>query len=528
MSHVEQRPQGPCLVSTNPATLEVLGETPLAGPEQVRAAVAAAAAAFSAWAATPLARRIEHLLLARDALVARKDEVAALISRENGKPRQEALIAEIFPAADLVTHYCDRAAEVLADREIPLHNPLFRATKSSRLVHEPLGVVSVVSPWNYPFVIPWSGVVFALLAGNTVVLKPASDAVLVGLLLDEILRVGGGLPDGVLNTLVAGGAAMGNALFEPPVRKIVFTGSTPVGQRIQATAARNLIPAVMELGGKDPMIVCADADLELASAGAVWGAFTNAGQVCASVERVYVARPVYQAFVDRVVARTRALRVGPDTDFNVDMGPVISNEQLMIVDEHVREAQARGATALTGGRRVDRPGYFFEPTVLVDVDHTMKVMREETFGPVLPIMPFDTEDEAVTLANDTVFGLTASVWTRDRERGDALATRIRAGTVTINDAVYTYGVCETPWQGMGESGVGRSHSDAGLLEFVYPKHINLDRSPAFLKRRAWWFPYSKAGYETQGLAMKAFLKASALPRFLYELARRKDYRKTLY
>jgi len=528
MSRVIDGPNAKTLVSINPGTLEVLGENPLATPEQVRAAVASAAAAFPAWAATPLADRVTSLLRARDYLIEHMDEIAELISRENGKPRQEALSSEVFPTADLITHYCERAKVVLADRDIPLHNPMIRAMKSSRLVYEPLGVVSVVSPWNYPFSIPMSGIVSALLAGNTVVFKPASDAALIGMKVDEILRKGGALPDGVLHTIVAGGAAMGDALFEPPVKKIVFTGSTSIGKQIQAVASKNLIPTIMELGGKDPMIVCFDADLDLASSGAVWGAFTNCGQVCASVERVYVARAVYDRFVSLVTEKTRALRVGSDTDFDVDIGPMVNEEQLAVVDEHVRDAQARGARALTGGRRMDRPGFFFEPTVLVDVDHTMKVMMEETFGPLLPIMAFDSEDEAIALANDTPFGLAASVWTRNRVRGDALARRIHAGTVTVNDAIYTYGLCETPWQGMGDSGVGRSHSDDGLLEFVYPKHVNSDHAPAFLKRRPWWFPYSRAGYETQSLSTKAFIKVSAVPRLLYELVRRRDYRKTLY
>jgi len=517
------------LVSINPATLEPLAEIPLASAEQVQAAVARADAAFPAWAALGIEARAQYLLRARDYLLEHVDEVCDLISRENGKPRLEALSAEVFLIADLITYYSKRAPVVLAERPIPLHNPLIRSMKSSKLVYEPLGVVAVISPWNYPFSIPMSGIVFALLAGNTVVFKPASDTALIGLKIDEILRKGGGLPDGVFQTIIASGRAMGHALFEPPVRKIVFTGSTEVGKKIQEIAARHLVPTVMELGGKDPMIVCEDADLEFASTGAVWGAFMNCGQVCSSVERVYVARPLYERFVERCVEKTRRLRIGQDVNHDVDIGPMANEEQLATMEAHVQDALAKGAKVLCGGRRPPGlRGYFYEPTVLVDVNHTMKIMTEETFGPALPIMPFDSEDEAVRLANDSCFGLTASVWTPDRARGEALARRLQAGTVTINDHAYTYGICETPWQGMKESGIGRSHSDEGLLEMVFPKHINLDRSPSFVRRRMWWFPYSREAYEVQKMAVRAFVSLRAVPRFLFSLASRGDYRKTLF
>ncbi len=517
------------LVSINPATLERLGEVRLASAEDVRRAVAEADAAFPAWAALGVEGRAKYLLRARDYILEHVDDICDLISKENGKPRLEALSAEVFLITDLITYYCKRAKEVLAERTIPLHNPLIRSIKSSKIVYEPLGVVSVVSPWNYPFSIPMSGIVFALLAGNTVVFKPASDTALIGLKIDEVLRKGGGLPEGVFHTLIASGRAMGTALFEPPVRKVVFTGSTEVGKKIQEVAARHLVPTVMELGGKDPMIVCEDADLDLATSGAVWGAFMNCGQVCASVERAYVHRSLFDRFVSLCVEKTQRLRIGQDVNHDVDIGPMANEEQLATVEAHVQDALAKGARVLCGGRRPPGlRGYFYEPTVLVDVNHSMRVMTEETFGPVLPIMPFDTEEEAVRLANDSIFGLTASVWTRDRERGEALARRIQAGTVTVNDHAYTYGICETPWQGMKESGIGRSHSDEGLLEMVFPKHINLDHSFGFMKRRMWWFPYSREAYEVQKMAVRAFVSLRNVPRFLASVATRGDYRRTLY
>jgi len=517
------------LVSMNPATLEVIGEITMKTPKEVESAVEAADKAFESWAGLTLQERGRYLLKARDYMLEHVDDICDIISRESGKPRIEALSAEFFFVTDLITHYVKRAPDVLSDKRLPLHNPIFKATKSSRLVYEPLGVISVVSPWNYPFAIPLSGILFALLAGNTVLFKPASDTAMIGQKIEEIMRDGAGLPDGVFSTLIASGSAMGTALFEPPVRKIIFTGSTGIGKKIQKIASENLVPTVMELGGKDPMIVCEDADVELAAAGAVWGAFTNCGQVCASVERVYVARPLYDRFVELCREKVESLRVGQDLDYDVDVGPMANEEQLETVEAHIKDALEKGARIVAGGKRVKGlQGYFWEPTVLVDVNHTMDCMTEETFGPTLPIMPFDTEDEAVGLANDSIFGLTASVWTKDRPRGEALAARILSGTVTINDHLYTYGLCETPWQGIKESGIGRSHSDAGLLEMVYPKHINTDHTPTFLKRRMWWFPYSKAAFEVQKMAFKAFVKAGAFPKFLWSVATRSEYRKSLY
>lgn len=515
------------LVSMNPATLEAIGEVHMCTPAEVTAAVANAQAAFPLWSALSVRERAAHLLRARDYMIAHADEIATLISTENGKPVTEAMNAEVLVASELITRYAARAPELLKDKPLAIGNPLLGMLKESRLVYRPLGVVTVVSPWNYPFSIPMSGLVFSLLAGNTVVFKPASDVALIGMKINEILNVGGNLPPGTLNTVIASGRTIGETLFTPPIRRIVFTGSTEVGRMIQGIAAKNFIPTSMELGGKDPMIVLEDADLELASAGAVWGAFTNCGQVCASVERVYVARPIYEKFLALVVEKTRKLKIGPGTDINTDIGSMANEEQYKQVLEHLEEAVAMGAKVECGGKRPEGvgPGYFIEPTVLTNVTRDMKVVRDETFGPMMPVIPFDTVDEAVRLANDSVYGLCASVWSTNRRRGEEVARRIEAGTVCVNDAVYSFALVETPWQGMKESGTGCSHSDEGFMEFVYGQHINEDRSPGFMHRRMWWFPYSKDSYSLLKASVSAFANLAKFPALGVSVMTKKAYRK---
>jgi len=515
------------LISMNPATFEILGEVPMCTPEGVSGAVASASEALAGWSALTVRQRAAHLLKARDYMLDRVDEIATLISSENGKPVTEAVNAEILVASELITRYAARAPELLKDRPLEIGNPLLGVLKESRLVYRPLGVVTVVSPWNYPFSIPMSGLVFALLAGNTVVFKPASDVALIGMKINEILNVGGNLPKGVLNTVIASGRTIGETLFTPPVRRIVFTGSTEVGRKIQGIAARNFIPTSMELGGKDPMIVLEDADLDLASSGAVWGAFTNCGQVCASVERVYVARPVYEKFLELVKEKTMKLRIGLGTDLNTDIGCMANEEQYNQVLEHLGEAVEMGARIECGGRRPDNgmPGYFIEPTILTNVTHDMKVVRDETFGPMMPVIPFDTVDEAVFHANNSVYGLCASVWSGDRRRGEEVARRIEAGTVCVNDAVYSFALVETPWQGMKESGTGCSHSDEGFMEFVFGQHINEDRSPGFMHRRMWWFPYSADSYSLLKSSISAFANLAKFPALGVSVVTKRAYRK---
>jgi len=496
----------------NPADGRAFAEVSLLDREQAGLALDAARDAFFGWSRLSPAERGRYLLRLREVVLEEADALAALIAREQGKPASEAQAVEIFPALEALKHLAVRAGDHLRDEPVESDVLLF-AQKDCRLVYEPFGVVLVITPWNYPFAIALIGMATALAAGNTVVLKPAPSTTLVGLRLGEMCRRAG-LPEGVVS-VVATDDTVATALVEDPrVAKIVFTGSVGTGKRIMAAAAKNLVPVVLELGGKDPAIVCKDADLGRAARGIVWGAFANAGQTCASVERVYVEREVIEPFLLRVVAETKALRMGDPTRGGTDVGPMSLERQRAIVEDHVADARALGAKVLTGGTRPDAPGFYYPPTVLTDVDHSMKIMREETFGPVLPVMAVDSLDEAIRLANDSSYGLTASGWTRDPETARRLERELSAGVVTINDCVSSYGEPTAPWGGYRQSGIGRTHGLAGLREMVQVKYVSADPS----RRTApWWYPYDDEYARMMAVTGRALHARSFLVRVANQL-----------
>lgn len=476
------------IASVNPATGEVLGELDSAGPTEVRAAVSRARTAQPEWNAWGLRNRIRVLHRFQQLLLARKSDIARRITLEAGKPQVEALLTEVLVVLDAARFLIDQSYPILRPEKLPHGNPALK-TKSGRILHEPYGVIGIISPWNYPFSIPATEAMAALVAGNSVVLKPSELTPLIALELQSLFREAG-VPAGIFQVLPGEGET-GSALVNSDIDKLVFTGSVSTGRRIAQIAAERLLPVVLELGGKDPMLVLEDADIEVASSGAVWGAFVNAGQTCLSVERCYVHRRLYPAFLEACSEKARKLRVGNGIDASTEIGPMIHERQVRIVESQVEDAKQRGANVLTGGTRLRELGpTFFAPTVLGNVDHNMRVMQEETFGPVLPIAPFADDDEALRLANDSEFGLAASVWTRDRNRGERIARQIKAGTVMVNDTVSCFSISEAPHGGVRASGIGRTHGRWGLEEMVRVKYIDIDLVPRM--KKIWWFGYGGA------------------------------------
>jgi acyl-CoA reductase-like NAD-dependent aldehyde dehydrogenase len=476
------------IASLNPATGETVRELDCAGEADVFAAVERARAAQSAWAERGLRHRISLLRQFQATVYAKKSEIAAAITREAGKPLAEALVTEVLVVLDGARFLIDNAWSLLRDEPVP-HGNLVTKLKRGWLVREPHGVIGIISPWNYPFSIPATETLAALVAGNAVVLKPSELTPLVALELGALLHAAG-VPEDVFQVVIGEGPA-GAALLQSPIDKLVFTGSVATGKRIAASAAERLLPVVLELGGKDPMLVLDDADIDVASSAAVWGAFVNAGQACLSVERCYVHHSLYESFATACAGKTKRLRVGNGVDANTDVGPMIRERQVRIVEAHVEDARERGARILAGGTRLPELGAnFYSPTVLADVTHEMRIMREETFGPVLPVMAVESDDEAVHLANDSEYGLAGSIWTRDAKRGERLARRIHAGTVMVNDVVSCFGISEAPHGGVKASGVGRTHGRFGLDEMVRVKYLDEDRVPGM--KKVWWHGYGES------------------------------------
>jgi succinate-semialdehyde dehydrogenase/glutarate-semialdehyde dehydrogenase len=473
------------IVSYDPSTNEEIGRVPVRTFEEVRRAVGRAREAQGEWAARSYRERGRVILRARALVLDELDSIAELIARESGKPVTEAISMELVPTLDLMRYFARETARLLRPEKIGI-GQYGLLGRTSRVVYRPMGVVGVISPWNFPWAIPLGEVVMALAAGNAVVLKPSELTPFVGLKIADVFARAG-LPEGLL-TVLTGDGPTGAALVEAGVDKIMFTGSVATGRRVAETAGRNLVPCVLELGGKDPMIVFADADAESAAAAAVWGAFANSGQACASVERCYVEESIAEEFTARVVGLTRALRQDAGLSGRADLGAMSCERQRGVVEDQLREAVAQGARVLAGGGRGREAGAFHEPTVVVNVDHKMKLMREETFGPVLPLMTFTSEGEAIRLANDSPFGLTASVWTKDIKRGERVAESIEAGTVMVNEVLYTHGIAQTPWGGVKLSGIGRTHGRAGLLELVRAVHVHTNRLARL--HDLWWFGYT--------------------------------------
>jgi len=467
-----------------------------AGGSPVNDVVARARAAQRAWADLTVDARARRLAPLKDRVLDRAQAIAACVQGEVGKPEVEALLGEVLPSADVVQYWTSHVEELLEPTPVDIDRLAYPA-KEGTIHRDARGVVAVIMPWNFPVALPLRTIVPALLAGNAVVFKPSEVTPRSGALLVELFD--GLLPEGLLG-LVQGAGDVGGALCAADVDVVVFTGSVATGRKVAHACADRLIPCSLELGGKDAAIVLADADLERAANGVLWGAMMNAGQNCASVERVYVEKSIADAFTQKVCELAAKLRPG------IEVGPLATSAQRAIVARHVRDAKAGGARILTGGADgPDDAGREYPPTVVrVDSDETA-LMREETFGPVLPIAVVESAEDAVARANASRYGLTASVWTRNRKKAARLARELRAGVVTINNHGFTGAIPAAPWSGHGETGWGITGSPLALDVLTRPRFVLVDRSRA--KSELWWYPYTPA--LTAVATSMAILRSSA-------------------
>jgi succinate-semialdehyde dehydrogenase/glutarate-semialdehyde dehydrogenase len=455
----------------SPVTLAPIGEFEAASGDEVRAAVERARKAQGPWAALSVKQRAEYMWRLLDQFVKRQDEIVDTVLQETGKARSEAIGMEVFACCDAITYYAKRAPKFLAPERRRIHG-LMGFAKRLRVVYKPLGVVGLITPWNGPVVLAVNPMVQALLAGNAVVHKPSEVTPLSALVVKRLTEAAGFPPD--LYQVVQGDGQTGAALIESGVDKVSFTGSVATGRKVAEACGRRLVPVTLELGGKDAMIVCADADLERAAQGALLGSCMNTGHYCCGTERIYVMDAVYDAFVEKVVTAAKQLRQS-DTG-ETDVGAVFWDQQLSIIESHMADATAKGAKVLVGGRRNPKlAGLYYEPTVVVDVSHDMDLMQKETFGPIVAIQRVASEDEALRLANDSEYGLNGNVWTLDAEKGQRIAERMETGGVCVNDMALTYGVPEAPFGGVKASGVGQVNGAQGIRGYCHVHPILSDR-----------------------------------------------------
>ncbi len=483
----------------SPVTGEELGEFEITTEQEVEAAVARAREATKVWKHTSVEERLEYMQRLKELLTDRGPEIAKTVSEDTGKPYIDSLMTELMPIPLFIDYYSKEAPKILGREKV--RTPIVLPGKYSYVEHYPMGVIAVISPWNFPFQLSIIPVISALIAGNCVVLKPSEVTPLTGALLDLVLSEIG-LPEGVCQ-VVQGDGSTGAALTRADVDKIFFTGSVATGRKVMAAAAEKPIPVELELGGKDAMIVCHDAPMERAVKAAVWGGLINCGQMCISVERIFVVESVYDTFMRKLTEEVNKIRVGAPEE-EADIGPLTFPPQMKTVQRHVDDALDKGAKVIAGGHAMSEKGsQFYAPTIVTDVRPGMEIYDEETFGPVLPVIKVKDEDEAIRMANDHKFGLTGSVWTKDKKRGIELASRMECGQAMVNDVVLSVGNPVLPFGGVKQSGFGRYHGPDGLLTFTHKKAIMVDR--AFLSTEPFWFPYEDK-FEVMKGVYDSFLK----------------------
>jgi acyl-CoA reductase-like NAD-dependent aldehyde dehydrogenase len=495
------------ILSVNPATLEIVGSVHVTPPGQVEDMVQKARAAFPKWYAMGLKTRVHILKQAQQILLDRIDEFSRLITLEMGRPYVESYAMESEATIDLLGYYAHVAHRFLNSRRLPLHNLLFKR-RTSYIHFRPLGVMGIITPWNWPLLIPLGCIAPALLAGNAIVFKPSELTPLVGEKIKELF-IAAGMPEDVMQ-VVQGYSDTGSALVNSSVEKIFFTGSTAVGQKVMQQAADQIKPVVLELGGNDPAIVCADADIDNTSSGLVWGSFSNCGQNCNSIERVYVHKTVADALINLLMDKIKKLKLGNGMDMDTDIGPLASENQLKKMSEIIRKAKKQGVKILAGGEALKRSkGYFFQPTLLLNHNHA-PVVDDEIFGPMMVLTIVKDDDDAIRLANHSSFGLAGSVWTKSLKHGKAIAHRIESGTVMINDAIVSFGLAEADWTGVKKSGVGWVHGHKGLDEMVNMQYINAE--PQFHTQKFWWFPYHQQMVEGMKNGLKFLFSSNVYER----------------
>ncbi len=479
--------------SINPATGEIISKTLENTVDELEQAVALAKAAQHRWAELSFNERAHYLFVIRDFIVENADRISNVISIESGKTKIDALSTEVLSASMAITYYAKNAKKILRRRRLS-GGSILTINKRSYVDRVPVGVVGIISPWNYPFSIPFHEIAMALIAGNGVVLKVASHSLEVGRIIKECVEAGN-LPKNIFHLINLPGKIAGDAFLNSGINKLFFTGSVPVGKYLMEKAAKHLVPLSLELGGNDAMIVCNDANLNRAAGGAIWAGLSNSGQSCAGVERIYVESKIYDEFLSNLKSKISELKQGVDIDSNIDIGSMTTKEQWKKIQDLFADAIKKGAKAYPEIRKLEKKGkgLFCPPIILENISDDMMVVNEEIFGPILAVQKVESLEEAISRANTSKLGLTASVWTKNRRKGRKIASKLEVGSVMINDHLMSHGLAETPWGGWKESGIGRTHGYIGLEEMTQPRCVVDDILP-FVQKNMWWHPHNKKVY----------------------------------
>jgi succinate-semialdehyde dehydrogenase/glutarate-semialdehyde dehydrogenase len=503
------------LVSRNPATGEIIRELDITPISDLQKIFDQAHVAQVIWNSFSLRKRSKYLLQIRETILNHADDIIELISKENGKPKYEALTHEVLAVVNMLTHFSKKAPKLLKNKKI--HASLTKHRKTY-LNYWPIGTVLIISPWNYPFLLPFADILMAIVAGNSVIFKPSEFTPSIGLKIQQLCDESG-LPPNLVQA-VFGHSDLGEALIQKKPGKIFFTGSTAVGKKIMAAAAEHLIPVNLELGGKNPMIILPDADLNYATSAAIWGSFCNAGQVCGSIERIIVHERISEPFKDMLKEKIERLRVGHSYGTEYDIGPITIEKQKQVYTQHLNDAKSIDAQLISGGEFTPDQRYL-KPTVVAGSRiKEIPIYHDEIFGPITTLTTFNSIAEAVRLANENRYGLTASIIAKNLPIAESIAKQLEVGTVSINEVLYTGALPEAPWGGLKDSGIGRTHSDIGMYEYVNIRHIDMPKSRLFVFKSLWWYPYTPFQYQTFRVFLDVFRlhwfdKLKALPHFFW-------------